>query len=61
MHVTARMTNSFNRQKFMTERDMEQEKLRQTMMQPSKQMVSIEPIWKDPHEEISRMAAQREI
>ena len=31
------------------------------MMQPSKQMVSIEPIWKDPHEEISRMAAQREI
>jgi hypothetical protein len=36
MNVTARMTNSFNRQKFMTERDVEQEKQRQTLMQPSK-------------------------
>lgn len=30
-------------------------------MQPSKQTVNLEPLWKDPHAEISAMALAREV
>ena len=55
------MSNSLNRKKFVTPKDQEIENQRQMLLQPSKQMVTLDPIWKDPQHEISQLAAAREI